>query len=172
MEGVVRGEGEEAPKAYSKGVENLQGCLNPHLGKGNRSEESRGLETSSGGGGSWKYASPDPRHIFPSPPGTQNPWGLCFSLLTCSPLTVGQLDSGRTNESGLEPAQHGIKHPCKTVWSLLPTLLTQGNSPLRTLRLLEKTRTAKSITGTHHHPPACHRGWANPAHGSGTQGRW
>lgn len=46
MEGVVRGEGEEAPKAHPKGVENLQGCLNPHLGEGSSSEESRGLEAS------------------------------------------------------------------------------------------------------------------------------
>lgn len=43
MEGVVGGEGEEAPKAYPKGVENLQGSLDPHLGEGSRSEESLSL---------------------------------------------------------------------------------------------------------------------------------
>lgn len=32
MKSVVRGKGEEAPKAYPKGVENLQRCFNPHLG--------------------------------------------------------------------------------------------------------------------------------------------
>lgn len=80
MEGVVRGEGEEAPKAYSKGVENLQGCLNPHLGKGNRSEESRGLETSSGGSGSWKYASLDPLAHLSQPSRHTKPMGSLLFL--------------------------------------------------------------------------------------------
>lgn len=83
MEGVVRGKGEEAPKAYPKGVENLQGCLDPHLGEGNRSEESRCLETPSQEEGAENRLPQSPWRIFPGPPGTQSPF-LADTLTTHS----------------------------------------------------------------------------------------
>lgn len=69
---------------------------------------------------------------FPRAPGASSPAlqaHKALSLLTRSPLIVGQLESGRANKSVLETAQWGIKCPCKTRWSLLPILADTRKLP-------------------------------------------